>query len=73
MKLQNGSLHANDLLRLDTLLTRVTNDANLKNEGGAQLLYLTANLPEVDERRRNILLLQSLANERQKRPTDLRY
>ena len=45
----------------------------MKKEGGAQVIYLTAFLPEVDERRRNVLLLQSLITKTTHNSVDKRY
>ena len=45
----------------------------LKKEGGAQVIYLAAFLPEVDERRRNVLLLQSLITKTTHNSVDKRY
>ena len=72
MKLQNQTLRPTDLLKLDSLLSSVT-DESIKGEGGAQLLFLLANLPEIDERRRNILLLQSLTKATIQKSSDIRY
>lgn len=63
LKLDSSSLTSSDLLKLDGMFGGCS-DLQLKNEASSQLLFLISNLPEVDSRRQNVILLQSLCYEK---------
>ena len=62
LKLAQQSLASGDLLKLDSMFGGCS-DQQLKIEASCQFLYLLASRADVDARRRNVLLLQSLCYE----------